>query len=112
MERRHRLAALQGVEPSKIELARLKTFIGMQMFFLLATPFAGGGRFRIWSMLDTAVLVLSIGLTALAFVLESKEGRRRVFHAAAGLYLFGILDMAINILIFGVLGWRKLGHLF
>jgi hypothetical protein len=100
------------VEPSRIELARLKTFIGMQMFFLFATPFAGGGRFRIWSMLDTAVLVLSIGLTALAFVLESRRGRSRVFHAAAALYLFGIFDMALNILIFGVLGWKKLGNLF
>lgn len=93
-------------EPTRNELARFKAFIFIQVLFLGASPLAGGFNFKLWSMADTALLILSLGLSALAFVLETREGRRLVFRAAALLYILGVFDMAINVLISGVAGWK------
>ena len=94
------------IEPSPAELTRFKAFLGIQFLFLLASPLAGGFHYKLWSMMDTALLTLSIGLSALAFVLETPKGRRLIFRVAALLYVLGVVDMAINILLSGVLGWR------
>lgn len=93
-------------EPTKVELARFKAFLFIQFLFLGASPLAGGFHFSIWTMLDTSFLVLAIGMSALAFVLETKESRRLVFRIGASLYALGVLDMAINILLSGVYGWK------
>jgi hypothetical protein len=93
-------------EPSRSELARFRAFIFIQFLFLGASPLTGGFHYSLWSMLDTSLLVLSIGLSALTFVIETREGRRFVFRAAAMIYILGVLDMAINILLSGVLGWK------
>ncbi|PCJ52810.1 MAG: hypothetical protein COA70_11555 [Planctomycetota bacterium] len=99
-------------EPTRFELSRIRGFIKLQVIFLFASPLAGGGHFKLWSMLDTAILVLSIGLTALAFVLESKAGRTRIMNFAVGLYLAAVVDMALNISIAGVLGWKYMAKVF
>jgi hypothetical protein len=96
-------------EPSKNELARFKAFLFIQVLFLGASPLAGGFNFKLWSMADTALLILSLGLSALAFVLESREGRRFVFRTAALLYILGVFDMAVNVLVSGVAGWKGMG---
>lgn len=106
MERRDHVKKSVTEEPSRVELARFKTFITIQVIFLCGSPLAGGLRFRPWSMLDTAILVLSIGMSGLAFVLESPRGRRRVLRIAGTLYLLAVLDMSINILLSGILGWK------
>ena len=89
------------------ESERNRTFIFMliQGFFLLVSPFAGGFHYKIWSMLDSSILVISIGLTGLMFVLGAKVARDRVFRAAVALYVLGVLDISLNILLSGWLGW-------
>ena len=49
--------------------------------------FAGGFQFKLWSMLDTALLIQSIGVTGLVLVLEEARLRRLAFRAAVILYL-------------------------
>lgn len=49
-------------EPTRSELARFKAFIFIQILFLGASPLAGGFNFKVWSMADTALLILSLGL--------------------------------------------------
>ncbi|PCJ52811.1 MAG: hypothetical protein COA70_11560 [Planctomycetota bacterium] len=93
-------------EPTRVELTRFRAFLFIQVLFLCASPITGGFHFSIWTMLDTSFLVLSIGMSALAFVLETKAGRRRVFRLGAALYTLGVLDMAVNILISGAYGWK------
>ncbi|MDA0666368.1 MAG: hypothetical protein O3A95_09390 [Planctomycetota bacterium] len=46
-------------------------------------------------MLDTSLLVLAIGMSALAFVLESKNGRRLAFRIGASLYALGIFECGL-----------------
>lgn len=106
METDPQLNEVQVEEPSARELSRFKTFITIQVIFLLFSPFAGGLRFRPWSSLDSAILVLSIGMSGLAFVLETFKGRRLILNIAAVFYLLGVLDMAMNISLFGVLGQK------
>lgn len=84
----------------------MKAFLWIQILFLLASPLTGGFHFKMWSMLDTALLLMSIGITNLAFVVESRQSRRLIFQVSATLYIAGVLDMAINVLMSGVLGWR------
>ena len=93
-------------EPSRSELARFRAFIFIQFLFLGASPLTGGFHYKLWSMLDTSLLVMSIGLSALTFVIETREGRRLVFRTSAVIYVMGVLDMAINILMSGVVGWK------
>jgi len=92
--------------PGSPELARFKVFVTIQVLFLLASPLAGGFHYKLWSMLDTALFVLSIGVSALAFVVETRRARTLVFRVAAVVYVLGVLDMSANILLSGVLGWR------
>jgi hypothetical protein len=88
------------------EVTRVKLFLGIQAFFLLVSVFTGGFHFKLWSMLDTALLIQSIGVTGLVLVLDEARPRRLAFNAAIVLYLLGLLDMGINVLISGVVGWQ------
>ena len=88
------------------EVARVKIFLGIQAFFLVVSVFTGGFHFELWSMLDTALMIQSIGVTALVLVLEEAKLRRLAFKAAIVLYLLAIIDMGINVLISGVVGWK------
>jgi hypothetical protein len=88
------------------ELTRVKMFLGIQAFFLAVSVFTGGFHFKLWSMLDTALMIQSIGITALVLVLEEARHRRLAFKAAIVLYLLAVLDMAINVCVSGVVGWK------
>ena len=88
------------------ELTRVKIFLGIQAFFLVVSVFTGGFNFKLWSMLDTALMIQSIGVTALVVVLEDAKHRRLAFKVAIILYLLAVLDMGINVCISGVVGWR------
>ena len=89
------------------ELTRVKIFLGIQAFFLVVSVFTGGFNFKLWSMLDTALMIQSIGVTALVVVLEEARHRRLAFKVAIVLYLLAVLDMGINVCISGVVGWRN-----
>jgi hypothetical protein len=88
------------------ELTRVKLFLGIQAFFLVVSVFTGGFNFKLWSMLDTALMIQSIGVTALVVVLEEAGHRKLAFKAAILLYLLAVLDMGVNVLISGVVGWK------
>ena len=88
------------------EVARVKIFLGIQAFFLVVSVLTGGFHFKLWSMLDTALMIQSIGVTALVLVLEEARLRRLAFKVAIILYLLAVLDMGINVLISGVVGWK------
>lgn len=88
------------------EVTRVKLFLGIQAFFLAVSVATGGFHFKLWSMLDTALLIQSIGVTSLVLVLEEARYRRLAFRVAVILYLLGLLDMGINVLISGVVGWK------
>jgi hypothetical protein len=68
--------------------------------------FTGGFNFKLWSMLDTALMIQSIGVTALVVVLEEARYRRLAFKVAILLYLLAVLDRGINVCVSGVVGWR------
>ena len=88
------------------ELTRVKIFLGIQAFFLGVSVFTGGFNFKLWSMLDTALMIQSIGVTALVVVLDEALHRRWAFKIAVVLYLLAILDMGINVCVSGVVGWK------
>jgi hypothetical protein len=92
--------------PFRDELTRVKMFVGIQVAFLALSVFTGGFNFKLWSMLDSALLIQSIGVTALVLVLDEDKLRRLAFRVAVVLYLLGLLDMGINVLISGVVGWQ------
>lgn len=69
--------------------------------------FTGGFNFKLWSMLDTALMIQSIGVTALVVVLEEPKYRRLAFKTAILLYLAAVVDMGINVLVSGVVGWKS-----
>lgn len=92
--------------PVADELTRVKIFLGIQAFFLVVSVFTGGFNFKLWSMLDTALMIQSIGVTALVVVLEEARHRKLAFKAAILLYLLAVLDMGINVLISGIVGWK------
>ena len=92
--------------PAADELTRVKLFLGIQAFFLVVSVFTGGFNFKLWSMLDTALMIQSIGVTALVLVLEEAKHRRLAFQAAIVLYLLAVVDMGINVCISGVVGWK------
>ena len=75
-------------------------------FFLVVSVFTGGFNFKLWSMLDTALMIQSIGVTALVVVLEEARYRRLAFKVAIVLYLLAVVDMGINVCISGVVGWK------
>ncbi len=88
------------------ELTRVKIFLAIQVFFLVVSVFTGGFNFKLWSMLDTALMIQSIGVTALVVVLEDPRHRRLAFKVAVLLYLLAVLDMGINVCVSGVVGWK------
>ena len=88
------------------ELTRVKIFLGIQAFFLVVSVFTGGFNFKLWSMLDTALMIQSIGVTALVVVLEQVAQRRLAFKVAIVLYLLAVVDMGINVCVSGVVGWK------
>jgi hypothetical protein len=92
--------------PVADEVTRVKLFLGIQFFFLVLSVFTGGFQFKLWSMLDSALLIQSIGVTSLVVVLEEAKLRRLAFKTAIILYLLGVLDMGINVLVSGVVGWK------
>ena len=93
---------------SRIEMQRYQIFVGIQMFFLIVSLITGGFNFKVWSMLDTSILIISIGVTGLLFVLDDTKLRQTIFYAAIILYLLAVVDMAINILISGAVGWGSI----
>jgi len=92
--------------PVADELARVKIFLGLQAFFLGVSVFTGGFQFKLWSMLDSALLIQSIGVTGLILVLDEAGHRRLAFRAAIVIYLLALVDMGVNVLISGVEGWK------
>src|SRR5262245_60656497 len=93
--------------PAASEITRVKLFLGIQFFFLVLSVFTRGFHFNLWSRVDTALLIQSIGVTGLVVVLEEARLRRLAFKTAIVLYLLGLLDMGINVLISGVVGWQS-----
>jgi hypothetical protein len=89
------------------EVARVKLFLGIQLFFLAVSVFTGGFNFKLWSMLDSALLIQSIGVTSLVLVLDEGRQRRLAFKTAVIIYLLALLDMGINVLVSGVVGWKS-----
>jgi hypothetical protein len=57
-------------------------------------------------LLDTALMIQSIGVTALVVVLEEARHRRLALKVAIVLYQLAVLDMGINVCISGVVGWK------
>ena len=76
------------------------------MVFLAVSVFTGGFQFKLWSMLDSALLIQSIGVTGLVLVLDEAAQRRLAFKVAVVLYLLAFVDMGVNVLISGVVGWK------
>ena len=66
----------------------------------------GSFNFKLWSMLDTALMIQSIGITALMVVLEDARHRRLAFKVAIIIYLLAVLDMGINVCVSRVVGWK------
>jgi hypothetical protein len=90
------------------EITRVKIFIWLQLFFLFVSIFTGGFHYKLWSMLDSALLIQSIGITGLVLVLDQPRLRRFAFMTAIILYLLGLLDMGNNVLVSGVVGWHAI----
>jgi hypothetical protein len=97
----------QPAPPAGQEASRVKLFLGIQFFFLVLSVFTGGFNFKLWSMLDSALLIQSIVVTSLVLVLDEEKHRRLAFKAAVVLYLLALLDMGVNVLISGVVGWKS-----
>lgn len=91
------------------ESSRVRGFLVAQILFLAISPLAGGFRFASWSMLDTALLIGSLGVTALVPALEHSRERRWAMRGAIALYLLAIADMCVNVVISGRVGWRAIG---
>lgn len=93
---------------SRPESSRVRGFLVAQMLFLAISPLTGGFRFASWSMLDTALLIGSLGVTALVPALEHARERRWTMRAAVALYLLAIADMCVNVVVSGRVGWRSI----
>ncbi len=87
-------------------MKRCTVFITIQIFFLFVSIFTGGFNHKLWSMLDSALLIQSLGVTGLVLVLDEARLRRLAFRTAIVLYLCAVLDMGVNVLISGVVGWK------
>ena len=102
----------ENTEINRVEVpGRIKLFLGLQILFFLGSPLAGGFQMKAWSMLDSALFVIAIGLTGLVPVLETKKQRDTAFKTAVAFYLLGVLDTAINICLSGLVGWKTLNLL-
>ena len=93
---------------SRLEMQRYQIFVGIQVFFLVISLITGGFNFKVWSMLDTSILIVSIGVTGLLFILDNTKLRQTIFYVSIVLYLLAVVDMAINILISGAVGWGRM----
>lgn len=93
---------------SGLEMQRYQIFVGIQIFFLIISLITGGFNFKVWSMLDTSILIISIGVTGLLFILDNTKLRQTIFYTSIVLYLLAVVDMALNILISGAVGWGDL----
>jgi hypothetical protein len=96
------------VPGSRLEMQRYQIFVGIQVFFLVISLITGGFNFKVWSMLDTSILIVSIGVTGLLFILDNTKLRQTIFYVSIVLYLLAVVDMAINILISGAVGWGRM----
>jgi hypothetical protein len=92
---------------SRNEIQRYQIFVWIQVFFLAISLITGGFNFTVWSMLDSSILIVSIGVSGLLFVMDEVKYRKNIFNVAIVLYLLAVLDMAVNILISGSVGWGK-----
>jgi len=92
---------------SRNETQRYHVFVGIQIFFLVISLITGGFNFTVWSMLDSAILIVSIGVSGLLFVVDEIKYRKNIFNVAIVLYLLAVIDMAANILISGSVGWNR-----
>lgn len=90
---------------SRNEIQRYQIFVWIQVFFLAVSLITGGFNFTVWSMLDSSILIVSIGVSGLLFVMDEVKFRKNIFNVAIVLYLLAVLDMAVNILISGSVGW-------
>ena len=90
------------------ETSRYAIFVAIQIFFLLVSLVTGGFNFTVWSMLDSSILILSIGVAGLLFVIDDAGVRKFIFYVSIILYLLAVLDMAANVLISGSTGWGEL----
>jgi hypothetical protein len=90
---------------SRNEIQRYQIFVWIQVFFLAISLITGGFNFTVWSMLDSSILIVSIGVSGLLFVMDEVKYRKNIFNVAIVLYLLAVLDMAVNILISGSVGW-------
>ena len=97
----------QNSAPTMSDAARVKTFLIIQVFFLFITPFCGGFHFSFWSMMDTALMIQSIGVTALIVVLDQEWMRMLAFRTAVLFYLSSITAMGIAVLVSGIVGWSS-----
>lgn len=66
----------------KSEFQRYQLFVWIQIFFLVVSLITGGFNFTVWSMLDSAILIVSIGVYGLLFVLDETKYRKSIFSAA------------------------------
>ena len=87
------------------DAARVKLFLAIQIFFLFMTPFCGGFHFALWSMMDTALMIQAIGITALVVVLDQEWMRVYAFRIAVLFYVSSIMAMGVAVLVSGVVGW-------
>ncbi|MBL8077540.1 MAG: hypothetical protein JNM55_06235 [Anaerolineales bacterium] len=92
---------------SRNEIQRYQIFVWIQVFFLAVSLITGGFNFTVWSMLDSSILIVSIGVSGLLFVMDDLKFRKNIFNAAIVLYMLAVLDMAVNILISGSVGWGR-----
>ncbi len=97
--------AAQGVYRN--ENQKYGIFVGIQIFFLVVSLITGGFNFTVWSMLDSSILIVSIGVSGLLFVIDETRLRKAIFYISIILYLLAVLDMAVNILISGSVGWNN-----
>lgn len=86
---------------------RVFLFLLVQTGFLVLSPFAGGFHYKVWSMLDSALLIAAIGVTALALIFDDATTKKAVLRSGVFLYLLGVIDMSVNVLLSGWFGWMK-----
>ena len=91
--------------PTMSDAARVKLFLVIQVAFLFITPLCGGFHFALWSMMDTALMMQAIGITALVVILDQEWMRVYAFRIAVLFYVSAIMAMGVAVLVSGVVGW-------
>ena len=85
--------------------SRIRFLIRVQIAFPLVSLISGGFRFAWWSILDSALFLVALGALGLAPVFD-EVARARIIRLSVALYLAGVLDTALNVVLSGVYGWR------